>query len=320
MATLSSAAGLRAGQKVGARRVLSFGRRVTAALLLLGILVVPAWGAEVEDPVTGLFAPVGAESLAWWTADAGGGRSLGPNHIAVGTIGQLDACRMAGGGLSLEAGFWAASVVTIFGDGFESGNLEAWSNSVPAGKGFPAAYPIVIVSRSTVAQPRSRASTTPLLIDFQGRLTDAAGQPIHGTVEVLFTLWDAAVDGVAEWQEQHAAVEVTRGLFYVTLGSIDPGGNPLTPELFGGPALWLGVAIEGGPEMTGRQPLTIVPRARRVAITDGVAMGGLTGDMIGAGEIRFELLAPSCAENQVLVMTAAGWECGEYAGQVAPAG
>jgi hypothetical protein len=226
---------------------------------------------------------------------------------------------MTGNGLTLEAGFWSGSAVTIFSDGFESGDLNAWSNSVPAGKGLGAAIPAVAMPRSTAAQPRTKASATSFLIEVQGRLTDAIGQPVHETVQVQFTLWDGPEGGAAVWQENHPAVEVVLGYLRVTLGSIDPVGNPLTPELFDAPAIWLGVAIEGGPEMTRRQFLTVVPRAFRVAVTDRVAVGGLTGDMIGAGEIRFDLLAPSCAENQVLVMTPTGWDCGLYAGQVASA-
>jgi hypothetical protein len=61
-------------------------------------------------------APSGTFSIDWWTVDGGGGASSGGDFTLSGTAGQADAGALAGGGLSLQGGFWtgAASRSTIY--------------------------------------------------------------------------------------------------------------------------------------------------------------------------------------------------------------
>jgi hypothetical protein len=56
-----------------------------------------------------------------------------------------------------------------------------------------------------------------LLISYQGRLTDDGGNPVAGTLAMIFTIYDGA--GVSRWTESQPAVEVVNGLFSVVLGS-----------------------------------------------------------------------------------------------------
>ena len=54
-------------------------------------------------------APSGTFSIDWWTVDGGGGASSGGDFTLSGTAGQADAGTLAGGGLSLQGGFWAGA-------------------------------------------------------------------------------------------------------------------------------------------------------------------------------------------------------------------
>ncbi|HVT60216.1 MAG TPA: hypothetical protein VHR45_17725 [Thermoanaerobaculia bacterium] len=68
------------------------------------------------------------------------------------------------------------------------------------------------------------------LLNYQGRLTDAAGLPRTGSAAMTFRIVDAAGNPLG-WAETHPAVPLDNGFFSVQLGSI----TPLTPALFAGP-------------------------------------------------------------------------------------
>jgi len=71
--------------------------------------------------------------LSWYTMDSGGGTSEGGAYRLHGTIGQADAGKMTGGAFTLTGGFQAgvaAAPAEIFRDGFESGDVDAWSSAV----------------------------------------------------------------------------------------------------------------------------------------------------------------------------------------------
>lgn len=88
-----------------------------------------------------------------------------------------------------------------------------------------------IVSAATVTQ-----STT-----YQGKLTDAAGNPLTGTYSVKFSLWDAATGGT-ELIQNYQTVTAVNGLFTTPVS--------FPPYRFDGSALWLGVTVGTDPEMT----------------------------------------------------------------------
>ena len=85
-----------------------------------------------------LFAPaVDAQyKISWSTIDGGGAASGAPTWSLVGSQGQPDAGdQNAGGTFDLLGGFWPGvrhlRASMIFGDGFETGNTSAWSNTQP---------------------------------------------------------------------------------------------------------------------------------------------------------------------------------------------
>ena len=105
----------------------------------------------------------------------------------------------------------------------------------------------------------ARAATTGTVVNYQGRLTDASGNPLTGTYAMSFALYTAATGGTPFWQEQRAgasSVPVTNGLFSVYLGSI----TPIDPTKLTQPA-YLGITVGTDAEMTPRELLGTVPYA-----------------------------------------------------------
>jgi hypothetical protein len=91
------------------------------------------------------------------------------------------------------------------------------------------------------------------IIPLQGRLTDASGNPIDGTRVIAFTLYDQLTGGTVLCQD-NAEVNVDNGLFNAYMHSC-------TSSDINGEQLWLGIQVEGDPEMTDRQPIFPVPYA-----------------------------------------------------------
>lgn len=87
-----------------------------------------------------------------------------------------------------------------------------------------------VFAASTVA-PKNGTDiiTIPQLINYQGKLTDNAGNPMPGpTYDMTFEIWDASSSGGLLWTETQLAVPVTNGLFSVLLGSV--GVAPVIPD------------------------------------------------------------------------------------------
>jgi hypothetical protein len=97
------------------------------------------------------------------------------------------------------------------------------------------------------------ASSVTSGFNYQGRLTDSAGNPLDGTCSMTFKLYETATGGTALATDTHS-VSVTNGLFSTEI-TFDPSD-------FDGRALWLGITIQGeASEMTPRQELQPVPYA-----------------------------------------------------------
>ena len=90
-------------------------------------------------------------------------------------------------------------------------------------------------------------------IPIQGRLTNASGSPISGTRTITFTLYDSSVGGTAVCQDVDA-VSVVNGLFSARMGYC-------TASDINGQQLYLGIQVEGDPEMLDRQAILPVPYA-----------------------------------------------------------
>lgn len=116
------------------------------------------------------------------------------------------------------------------------------------------------------------AETVPKLINYQGKLTDAAGGNLGaGQYTLRFKLFDAAAEGTLVWGEERG-VTVVGGVFNVILGGA--GANPVAGAAvnnlafaFGGAERFLETTIVSGPGVAAehvlapRQQLMSVPFA-----------------------------------------------------------
>jgi hypothetical protein len=91
---------------------------------------------------------------------------------------------------------------------------------------------------------------------FQGYLTDADGTPVTGTVTLAFALYDVASGGTALWNETHANVAVSKGIYSVILGSQGSVLNlPFSKQYY------IGVKVNADDEMSPRIAITAAPYA-----------------------------------------------------------
>lgn len=114
----------------------------------------------------------------------------------------------------------------------------------------------------------------PNTINYQGYLTDSVGNPLDGTVDMVFALYDVDTGGSPLWTEPQTGVVVTDGLFSVNLGEVTPITLPFNHPY------WLGMKVGGDDEMTPRQPFTSVGYAYRAGIADAVTAGGVDSSML----------------------------------------
>ncbi len=99
-------------------------------------------------------------------------------------------------------------------------------------------------------------AAVPQLINYQGRLTDGAGNPTSdGTYNLIFTIYNA--EGTIVWQENHNNITIIDGLFHIILGTGEHSVyGSLTSAIFADSALWLGIKVGDDPEIDPRTRLT----------------------------------------------------------------
>jgi hypothetical protein len=107
-------------------------------------------------------------------------------------------------------------------------------------------------------------AAVPRTITHQGRLFDAAGQPVDDTLDVVFALYDGADADVPVWSEAHT-IAFDHGYFSVELGEITPFEHPV----FDGTARYLGITVGDDPEMIPRAAVGSVPYAFQAGNVDG---------------------------------------------------
>ncbi len=116
---------------------------------------------------------------------------------------------------------------------------------------------LAIYVAGLLASPVVISFAAPSLINYQGRLTNVAGQPVpDGNHQVAFVLYTDSTDGSPVWAEA-ATVSTTDGLFTHLMGSVAPLPNRTWMER---DALWLELIV-GGEAVAPRTRIVSVPYA-----------------------------------------------------------
>jgi len=133
----------------------------------------------------------------------------------------------------------------------------------------------VIVSLVFLVMASIAEADVPTLMQYQGFLTDEQGEPLNDTLSMTFAIYPDPNEAIVLWTETQTDVIVTKGLFNVLLGSV----NPIVDTVFAETERWLGITVAPDPEIVPRTRLVTVPYAYRVATVDGASGGGISGDV-----------------------------------------
>jgi hypothetical protein len=132
----------------------------------------------------------------------------------------------------------------------------------------------VNANNSTEASDKVNVPDVPHKINYQGYLTDAAGNPITGGLDMTFRIYDSPIGGTQLWSETQTSVHVENGLFTAILGSV----NSIPGDVFPiDGSRWLETEIEGLP-LTPRKEIVSVAYAFK-ADKDNDWCGACTGEM-----------------------------------------
>jgi hypothetical protein len=180
----------------------------------------------------------------------------------------------------------------------------------------------------------AEAHAVPATVAFTGRLSTANG-PVSGNVNITFTLFDRATNGIVMWTETRNGLAATGGLVYADLGAL----TTLDETVLTDAPLFLEISV-GGEVLSPRLPLQSVPYAIRAqvansadtlgTITPGdvvtavMAGGGITATRTGntvsltgtsvagtapinvtAGNVRLA----TCGPDQIYKMVGGAWSC-----------
>lgn len=115
----------------------------------------------------------------------------------------------------------------------------------------------------------------PPQISYQGMLYDSSGEPVTGTHNLTFSLYNDPVGGDAIWQETQSGLQITNGLFSTYLGAV----TPIDVSYFADSLCWLGISVDGQAELAPRAQFFTVPFAYKVASIDGAIGGSVLGDL-----------------------------------------
>ena len=112
----------------------------------------------------------------------------------------------------------------------------------------------------------------PRLISYQGKVTDNAGVPIAGPVNLTVRLSTAPVLGILLFTESHDSVPLSGGVFSISIGANTAGGVP--DAALDSAEIWLSVSVNGAPELTPRVRLVSVPYAVKSKVAQSLVQPG----------------------------------------------
>lgn len=119
----------------------------------------------------------------------------------------------------------------------------------------------------------------PKTMSYQGLLTNPSGSPVaNGTYSLQFGLFDSSSGGNQRWSENQTSIDVNKGRFSVTLGSVTPLNLQFDRKLYLEVTALSGPGISGTLTFAPRSELTSAPYAFRADTAEFArAAAGLLG-------------------------------------------
>jgi hypothetical protein len=161
-------------------------------------------------------------------------------------------------------------------------------------------FALIVFCMFALLAPCSARADVPLLINYQGYLTDSGGTPLSGSQLIYFRLYNTLTGGTDFWDEQQT-VDVTDGVFNVQLGAV----SPLVANDFNLPEVYLEIQIfaagTGWETLTPRQKLTSAAfaiKAGNADMLDGLTVADLDAAYVNAGETN-AVTSAMIADNSI---------------------
>ena len=127
-----------------------------------------------------------------------------------------------------------------------------WLKSVPLCLGLSA------LSFAALTDHARAQGTIPEYMPYQGFINDASGSAVNGSVNLSFRLYEDLISANPIWEESAQNVNVVAGAFATDLGGSTPN---LRNYLYTGQARYIGVSVNGGPELSPRTRIGSLPYA-----------------------------------------------------------
>ena len=115
-----------------------------------------------------------------------------------------------------------------------------------------------MVLATTMLLSAAALADVPGLMNYQGTLTDAYDAALDTTVSMTFAIYNDSTGGSQLWTETQSSVAVSRGVFNVLLGRV----NPLSDAVFSAASSWLQIQVGGDPVLAPRQRIVAAGYSR----------------------------------------------------------
>jgi len=144
------------------------------------------------------------------------------------------------------------------------------------------------------------AAAVPGTTSFTARISDTAGTPVDGAVDVTFRIFDQPTGGTMLWAESQADLTADDGLVYARLGAV----TALDDTVFSGGVRYLELVVDGD-VLNPRLPLDSVPYAMAAGVADRALTSETLGDLTEA-EVQRRVGSTCAAGSSIRAIAADG--------------
>jgi hypothetical protein len=140
----------------------------------------------------------------------------------------------------------------------------------------------LILIASLLAYDPASAQSVPPLMNYQGHLTNANGQPLAtGQYTLTFNVYNVPTGGATVWGPQAIMADVVDGYFNVVLSTDSTGGDSITTAFIAQPR-YVSIRVDAAAEILPRQQVLSAPyaiQANRAAAADVVSPASGPGNI-----------------------------------------
>lgn len=152
---------------------------------------------------------------------------------------------------------------------------------------------LVLLLAAGAAHAQSN-TVMPKRVNFEGRLTDSAGNLINGSQNLTIRIYNTSSGGSPIWTETQPGVSLSSGVFAIQLGAL----TPLTTAVFTSGSTFLEFQV-GSETLAPRKPLVATAYAANAGTLQGIDLPNLVTRDTATGNIGIG--APASASQRLYV-------------------